>query len=255
MATAHEEWLERSEVYTLGALDGEELKEFEAHLASGCPICQAYLRETRETLMLLHRSLRPETPPLSIKTRVLERVAPSPAFAEEKSSWFNWNWWGFGIGAFATAIVALVLTLNLNRTRGELEKVKEQLAAVQSASAQKDEQLRLLSSPDVRLVELRGLEAAPAARGKFFWNPTLGLGLLVANGLPQTPPDKAYELWGIAGNEPVAAGVFSVDEKGQARFNMPAVAKQKVFDKFAVTVEPASGVIQPTGPMVLLGTL
>jgi anti-sigma-K factor RskA len=185
----------------------------------------------------------------------LERVAPSAPAAEEKSFWFNWNWWGLGIGALATAIVALVLTLNLNRTRSELEKVKEQLAAVQRESAQKDEQLRLLSSSDVRLVELRGLETAPAAQGKFFWNPTLGLGLLVVNGLPQTPAGKAYELWGIAGNEPVAAGVFSVDEKGQARFNMPAIAKQKIFDKFAVTVEPAAGVVQPTGPMVLLGSL
>ena len=37
MATAHEEWLERSEFYALGALDEKELKEFEAHLASGCP--------------------------------------------------------------------------------------------------------------------------------------------------------------------------------------------------------------------------
>src|ERR1700757_4981532 len=128
MATEHGEWLERGEVYSLGALDGEELKEFEAHLASGCPICQAYLRETRETLMLLHRSLRLEAPPLSAKTRVLERVAPSPAAAEEKSFWFNWNWWGFAIGAVATAAVALVLTWNLSRTRSELEKVKEQLA-------------------------------------------------------------------------------------------------------------------------------
>ena len=76
MATGHEHWHERGEIYALGALDGQELKEFEAHLASGCPICEAYLRETRETLAVLHRSLRPEAPPLAIKARVLDQVAP-----------------------------------------------------------------------------------------------------------------------------------------------------------------------------------
>jgi hypothetical protein len=53
MATLHEYWDEQSEIYALGALDGQELKDFEAHLASGCTICEASLRETRETLNFL----------------------------------------------------------------------------------------------------------------------------------------------------------------------------------------------------------
>ena len=256
MAAEHEIWLERGEIYALGALDGEDLQQFEAHLASGCSICPAYVRETHQTLTLLHQSLRLEAPPPSLRGRILERIAPiARPVREERSSWMNWNWWGLGIGAVATAAVALVLTWNLNRTRSELEKVKEQLALVQTESAQKDEQLRLLSSPDVRLVELKGLEAAPAAVGKFFWNPTLRDGLLVTSGLAQTPADKAYELWGIVGNEPVGVGLFTVNEKGQARFYMPALPQAKNFDKFAVTIEPAVGVAKPTGPMVLLGSL
>ena len=257
MATEHENWLELGEIYALGALDGQELKEFEAHLASGCPICAACVLETRETLTLLHSSLRPEAPPLAVKSRVLERIMPTVAAPprKEKSSWFSWNWWGLGIGALATAAVALVLTWNLNQARREIKKVKAQLAAVQAESAQKDEQLQILSSPETRLVELKGLDAAPAAQAKFFWNPAVGRGLLLVNGLPRTSADKAYELWGIAGDEPVPAGVFSVDEQGQAKFHMPALVQGKIFDKFAVTVEPAAGVAKPTGPMVLLGSL
>ena len=34
---AHEEWLERAEIYGLSALDGDELTQFEAHLAAGAP--------------------------------------------------------------------------------------------------------------------------------------------------------------------------------------------------------------------------
>lgn len=257
MATGHEHWHERGEIYALGALDGQELKEFEAHLASGCPICEAYLRETRETLAVLHRSLRPEAPPLAIKSRIMDQIAPQAMArpGQGRTRWLNWNWWGLGIGAVATAAVALVLSSNLTRTQSDLEKAKEQLAAAKVESAQKDDLLQLLSSPDIRLIELKGLEAAPAASAKLIWNPVARRGILLTNGLPKTPTDKAYELWGIAGTEPIPAGVFRVDDQGQARFRMPVLAQGKNFDKFAVTLEPAAGVEKPSGPMVLLGSL
>ena len=257
MAIGHEHWHERGEIYALGALDGPELKEFEAHLASGCSICEACLRETRETLTVLHRSLRPEAPPLAIKSRIMDQIAPQAMTRprRERTGWLNWNWWGLGIGAVATAAGALVLSSNLMRTQSDLEKAKEQLAAAQVESAQKDELLQLLSSPDIRLIELKGLEAAPAASAKLIWNPVARSGILLTNGLPKTPTDKAYELWGIAGTEPIPAGVFRVNDQGQARFRMPVLGQGKTFDKFAVTLEPAAGVEQPSGPMVLLGTL
>ena len=59
---AHEEWLERAEIYGLSALDGDELTQFEAHLAAGCPVCERHVRETRESLAVLARSLAPSLP-------------------------------------------------------------------------------------------------------------------------------------------------------------------------------------------------
>ena len=182
-------------------------------------------------------------------------MAPVTAPVRERKGSFIWNWWGLGIGVLATAGVAFILTSNLDRTQSELEKTKAQLAAAQTEAVQKEKQLQLLASPDIRLVDLKGLEAVPAAQGKFFWDPATRQGILLAKGLPKTSADKAYELWGIAGNEPVPAGVFLVDELGQAKFLMPPLAGGKNFDKFAVTVEPAAGVPTPTGPMVLLGSL
>ena len=53
----HEEWLTQADIYALGALDGDELTAFEAHLATGCSECAQHLRTTREALTLLPRSL------------------------------------------------------------------------------------------------------------------------------------------------------------------------------------------------------
>jgi len=44
-------WREPGEIYALGALDGQALKDFEAHLAAGCPVCDGLSRETGATLI------------------------------------------------------------------------------------------------------------------------------------------------------------------------------------------------------------
>lgn len=257
MVTEHEHWFEQVEIHALGALDGEELRQFETHLASGCALCADYMRQTRESLLLLHRSLKPLLPPAAVKTRVLEQITPKPraAVVEENRRWSAWRVWFAGAGAFAAAAMIAGLAWNMASTRSELEKLKDQLAATENISAQKDQLIEFLTAPEVRSIELAGLEAAPQAKAKLFWNPATRRGLLVTFGLAKTAADKAYELWGIAGNEPVPAGVFFVDDRGQARFQVPQLAAGKTFDKFAVTLEPAGGAAKPSGPMVLLGSL
>ena len=37
----HDQWLELADLYAVGALDGRELAEFEAHLATECAQCAA----------------------------------------------------------------------------------------------------------------------------------------------------------------------------------------------------------------------
>ena len=79
---SHGEWFERAEIHALGALDGEELTQFQAHLAAGCHPCEAHLREAREALTLLPRSLALLGPPPGVKTRVLEQVERQTTPAE-----------------------------------------------------------------------------------------------------------------------------------------------------------------------------
>ena len=256
MATEHENWLEQGEIYALGALDGQELKEFEAHLASGCEICDAHIRQTHESLAVMHRSLAPLSPPAAVKNSILEQIAPNTARGEEHSGWWSaWGGWLAGAVSLAAAVVVLALTWSITSTRDQLEKLQAQIAALRNEAAKNDELIQFLSTPEVRFVQLAGLDAAPEAKAKLFWNPTTRRGLLMVFGLPKTAADKAYELWGIAGNEPVPAGVFVVDERGQARFQVPELAPGRTYEKFAVTLEPAGGVAKPSGPMVLLGSL
>jgi anti-sigma-K factor RskA len=257
MATEHEYWLQQGEIYALGALDGDELEAFETHLGSGCAVCQACIEETRESLKLMPRSLTAIAPPARLKVLMLERIAPGRAGTghERQVDRRSWRRWMVGAGSLAAAATVLVALAALMGTRSEVAQLRHQLVDLQTQSTEKDELIAFLSAREVRAIELTGLAAAPKAKAKLFWNPVKRRGWLITFDLPKPSADKTYELWGIAGNDPVPAGVFSVDDRGQTRFPLPEITGAHDFDKFAVTLEPAGGVAKPSGPMVLLGSL
>ena len=144
----------------------------------------------------------------------------------------------------------------LEAEQRERERVERVVATLQGELGELDATLRQLSAPQVRLVRLAGLPPSPGAKANLLWNPAAQVGVLLTSGLPQIPPDRVYELWAFAGNEPVPAGIFEVDEAGHAFLRLPPLPpRAKRYDKFAVTVEPAGGVPKPTGPMHLLGSM
>jgi len=250
----HDEWLEQAESYVLGALDGAELAQFESHLASGCPLCEHHLRETRERLVLLPRSLTPLAPPPAVKARLLERIASEAAMPCPERPRAGWLRWMAGAGALAGASFLIILGWNLSVTRHELRKLEAQTADLRTQLAWREETLQLLLDPGVRVIQLAGPSAIYRAAGRLFWDPVTRTGILLTTGLPQAPPDSAYELWAIAGAEPVPAGVFRVGRGGRGFLKIPPLPEAKPFDKFVVTLEPAGGVQKPTGPMHLLGS-
>jgi anti-sigma-K factor RskA len=252
---AHEEWLERGEIYALGALDSAERNSFEAHVAAGCSLCEEYLRQTREALILMPGSLTPVIPPAFVKNNLLRQLAlEQPASRSARSRPLR-LWWGVGAGALAAAGLVLTLSWHLVGTRRELEKTQGRIATLQAELSQREELVRFLADPQVRVVQLSGLPVSPGAVARLLWNPDKGTGLFLATGLAQLPRGRVYELWAIAGNDPFPAGVFTVDPSGRAILKLPPLTEGKKFGKFAVTDEPAGGVPKPTGAMHLLGSV
>jgi anti-sigma-K factor RskA len=250
-----------ADVYALGALDGAELAEFEAHLATGCAICAARLRETREALAVMPRALPPVPPPPALRARVLERIdaerraTPAPVALRPERRRGRALWWAGWAGLAAAAALLVVVNAQLSRTREEIRALEGRVATLQGELADRERTLGFLSDPNVRYVSLAGLKPTPEANAWLLWNPTTRQGLLLARGLPVPPTGHAYELWALAGAQPVPAGVFSVDAAGRALLRLPALPADHTFDAFAVTLEPAGGVPKPTGPMHLHGKI
>jgi hypothetical protein len=253
---SHEEFDALAPVYAVGALDGEELARFQAHLRSGCPRCDAALRESEQVLTALARDLPPAIPPAYVRDDFLRRVAASPRRRPARAGWARW-----AAGA-AAAIAAAALTAGLVSARyearlealaRETSELRRELdaarATLRAERAEAQAVVALLRDPDTRVVALGGRGAASTARGRIVWNDKAG-GRLYVHGLPRAPAGKTYELWTIAGRAPRPAGTFDVDASGAAAHPVPAAPGGPVR-VFAVTLEPAGGVSSPTGPMVL----
>jgi hypothetical protein len=166
-----------------------------------------------------------------------------------------WRVWGGWVGAVLAAALILAAALNLHWMRQDLLGVRREIALLKTQVTQQEEMVGFLADPTTRLVILTGLPPSPAASARLIWEPTSRTGLLLARNLPSTPPDKIYELWAIAGKEPVPAGSFLVGPAGKGHLRLPVLPEDKQFTRFAVTLEPVPGVAKPTGPMHLSGGL
>ena len=239
---SHDELDTLAALYAVGALDGDDLPRFQAHLAAGCERCATVLRNSGDVLAraALGGAQAPGVPPPHVKAELLRRIDQErgPARPSVRSGWLRW--------AVVTAVAVVAgagLTGMYVATRYEARIGQ----MVRETITQRERLYELLRDPATRAIDLGGLGPAQAS-GRVVWNQTKG-GLLFVSGLPPAPAGKAYELWAIAGGAPRAAGLFQVDAGGRATHHVDATGG--AVDVFAVTLEPAGGVPAPTGPMVL----
>ena len=92
----------------------------------------------------------------------------------------------------------------------------------------------------------------PPGQAHVMYNARMGLAVYSGQIAP-APQDKSYQLWLVPlSGAPVDAGLVAPNQENGAvvvHLTPGLVAKE-----FAVTLEPAGGKPQPTGPMVLVGT-
>lgn len=70
----HEELLELADLFALGVLEGDELRQFEGHRAAGCETCETRIKESATALDQIATQLAPIAPPSALKASVLERI-------------------------------------------------------------------------------------------------------------------------------------------------------------------------------------
>jgi anti-sigma-K factor RskA len=249
--------------YALGALDADDLREMEDHLATGCGECRRQLELWNRDLENLAASVTPVVPSETTRARILRMTAGVAGTAPASR---RLPWW---MSLAAAALLALAvwgvagqlrmrgdlerLQAERNRLASQVERLDREVAQARDEAQRASQALQVVAAPGVQSVTLAGLGPAPLATGRTYVNPLRRDALFYAFNLPALPAGKTYELWYIAGGKPVAAGTFAMDPQGLASVKVEHVPDVASIQAWAVTIEPAGGVPQPTGAMVLKG--
>lgn len=252
--------------YVLGALDGEDLRGLEAHLKAGCTECEAELYRCSRDLEMLADATPPVEPSELLRQRVLHAAQRDSATTAPQSDSSRAPRLSFM--RVAATVAAIVLTWSLwtqIQLRQEMKlllassvETGQRLAAVRTELDQARSSLRrtalatrIVASPGMSSVVLAGLEGAPSASAQALIDPDQGKAVFYASHLAPVDQGLTYQLWFIVGGTPVSAGTFDVDAEGSAVLIVEQVVSPATIQAWAVTVEPAGGVPQPTGEMVL----
>ncbi|HME70958.1 MAG TPA: anti-sigma factor [Myxococcota bacterium] len=279
--------------YAADALEAGEREAVARHLATGCPRCAGALAEAESVLAHLALSVAPLDPSPSVRARLFSRLegalhaAPSalpgaalrpagpatpPAAARRRA-----KSWRAGISAaIAASLVALVtyfgiahpLVREVDRLRTERETLvtretvlerdvaerDQRIATLESDAARSTETVRMMRSPEVEVIPLRGAAPQPGAVGRLFFDHAAGRWYFHASQLRPAGPGKTYELWFInSAQQKIPAATFDVDANGEATLLIDVPESTGTLALAAVTDEPAGGVKQPTGEIQILG--
>ena len=262
----HDELRELTGAYVLGMLSDAERARFEVHLAT-CAECGREVRDLMVVTAALPHAVPEHEPPRELRARVLRQAVSAPAadarqrVRRDRGGLPAWFAAAASIAAVALGLYSLSLRERVGDLENRLREANARAAAAQAdlqiarASAERTGQIAsVLEAPDVRRIDLAGQTAAPGAAGAAFWSPSRGLVFTAAN-LPPLAPGRQYQLWVIPpGRDPLSAGLLDLQAGGRTLALVDAATATAVAS-VAVTIEPAGGVPQPTGQMVLAGAL
>ena len=263
--TSHPIPEENFDLYALGVLEGEEKRELEEHVAA-CATCGREMEEARSRIAMLALAVPAEAPSPRVKTELMQKITGAPreyraeplnqsAKPARAKAGFSWSP-AWALAAMVFAVATFLLWMGNRRSMEEIGRLRGQLTEAQARQAAQQSQnaslLNLITAGDTATVAMTESPSAAQARGRVFYNSRMGL-LLYSGVLPAAPADKTYQLWLVpASGNPISAGTFNAGNAGASFMtaSMPAGMQAKAF---AVTIEPAGGMPQPTGPKVLIG--
>jgi anti-sigma-K factor RskA len=250
--------------YALGALSADEVRQFEAFLATSSE-AQREVAEFREVAALLALSQGETAPATDLRERVLARVgeqkiapvggAGGPASARLRVS-------PLYRGALAASLlIAAGLAWSVTTLRKDVASLRQTIATREATLAERQRQLEAreatlnaIMEPGVKLYQLTA-SGDPDPGVQLFWDQRHNTAIIHGFRLKPVPSGRAYQLWFIKDGKPVPSVTFKPEPSGSAKVERIPVPAGGSVSAAAVTVEPEGGSAQPTSPIILVGPL
>lgn len=118
-----------------------------------------------------------------------------------------------------------------------------------------EQDMNVIQNPTVKMVSLKGLEAAPGALTTVYWDSTSHNVYLLINNLPTPASDKQYQIWALLDGKPIDLGLVENEYFVQQKTLLVRAQNVDKAQAFAITLEKKGGNPTPQGQMMVLGNL
>jgi anti-sigma-K factor RskA len=267
----HEEVAELLGAFALDAVDGQDKDAVRQHL-SECHRCQGELADFHEVAGLLANA-GGDAPP-QVWDRIAERVSaptgPNSKGHDSKGIVLESEGasvvrlvrgqtpvhdrsyrirqgtkkavqWAMPLAAAAAVIVIALLGFQVAHLNDRVGK----LAADNSRQGMSQAVEAALLDPQATRVQLTSAVQKETTLGQIVILPS-GSAFMISSGMPGLRSNQTYQLWGRTGRTMISIGLLGNHQTDVALTIDPTAR----FGEFAVTVEPAGGVVTPTVPPV-----
>ncbi len=288
---SHDEAFALLDALAVDSLEGSERAAVEAH-AAACETCGPELASLRETFAQLAFTAPPAMASgaeARIHSRLMDRVAadarakgsaplrlesaspsvpppPTPlSMTEERRlisslAWRRAEW--IAAAASVLLVVSIGLLAALMRDRQAVhDALQAELARSAGTRTSNDSLRTLIASRDSMITGLIGRDVAvmsltsagaKAPFARMFWDTARNTWTLAAHNMPELKSGRTYQLWLVTKTAKISAGTFS-PTNGEAVVRATYPLSRDSLEAIAVTEEPAGGVPQPTGAIVIAG--
>jgi len=165
-------------------------------------------------------------------------------------NWFNYSGWAASILLAGGLIWALVqnneLKTQITKADTDIEFLETQIENANSDLKEANNFIATLRDRNIITVPLDGQAVYPEAYAKVYWDKATNNIFLDAQGLPDPPPGKVYQVWSLKLDPltPTSLGVidtFTTDNNKIFVINNPNES-----EAFGITLEPEGGSESPT---------
>lgn len=168
------------------------------------------------------------------------------------------SWAGWTVAA-ALAVTAGNLYRERDSIRGTVARQASQIDQLTSdavAARQVMDAMTDRSAKRVTLTKASATPIPPVPQGRATYVAEKGSLIFLASNMEPLQAYKVYELWLIPadGRDPIPAGTFHPDERGNASVIMPPLPKGIEAKAFGVTIEDEGGSQTPTLPIIMAGS-
>ena len=251
------------ELYIAGALSEQENEAVYNKLLDNSDILDEVLK-IEAAVVKLTASVAPSNSNHSFTTVKasldLDGSNPTPVIPlnqTKTTNWFTYTGWAASI-LLAGGLIWLLnqnsaLQSDIQTAETELTKetinnqlLEDQIAKAHASLEESNTLLSVIRDKDIIAVPLAGQAVYPEAYAKVYWDKKTNNIYLDAQGLPEPPRGKVYQVWSLTLSPLTPTSLGTIDEFSTDDNKVFTITNANASEAFGITLEPAGGSVSPT---------